>query len=158
MNAFLFNYCFHSLKKNKSYQKKFAKTFSSYFLLKSLNINSFLFDSLKYRTDFLLQKNLLARSFNYNFFFCILKFFLTFFLKNVFKHKNITFNFFQKNIYFLNSKAIKKYIRFNMLNSRSKVTQVVKKVFRKTKRKHFILGLKIGFFGRYEKKLRNKSV
>lgn len=45
-----------------------------------------------------------------------------------------------------------------MLNSRNKVSQIVKKVFRKTKRKYFILGLKIGFFGRYEKKLRNKSV
>jgi hypothetical protein len=45
-----------------------------------------------------------------------------------------------------------------MLNKRSRVTQVVKKVFKKTKKKYFILGLKIGFFGRYEKKLRNKSV
>jgi len=45
-----------------------------------------------------------------------------------------------------------------MANSRNKVAQVVKKVFRKTKRKYYILGLKIGFFGRYEKKLRNKNV
>ena len=87
-----------------------------------------------------------------------MNFFLTFFLKNVFKHNKITFNFFQKEIYFLNAKTIKKYIRFNLLNTRVKVAQTVKKVFRKTKRKYFILGLKIGFFGRYEKKLRNKNV
>ena len=106
----------------------------------------------------MLKKNFLHRTFNYKFFFRVLTFFLSFFLKKVFKHKNITFNFFQKNILFLNSNSIKKYIRFNLLNTRSKVTQVVKKVFRKTKKKYFILGLKIGFFGRYEKKLRNKSV
>jgi hypothetical protein len=79
-------------------------------------------------------------------------------LKKVFQHKNFIFNFFQKNNLLLNAKSIKKFIRFSMEKNRSRVTQVVKKVFRKTKRKYFILGLKIGFFGRYEKKLRNKSV
>jgi hypothetical protein len=106
----------------------------------------------------ILQKNLSARSFNYNFFFRLLSFFLSFFLKKVFQHKNFIFNFFQKNNLLLNAKSIKKFIRFSMEKNRSRVTQVVKKVFRKTKRKYFILGLKIGFFGRYEKKLRNKSV
>jgi hypothetical protein len=124
-----------------------------------LNKKSYLFkDFLKNDELFLLQKNFLYRSFNYKFFFHVLKIFLSFFLKKVFGHNKINFNFFQKKLSFLNSNSIKKYIRFNMLNNRSRVTQVVKKVFKKTKKKYFILGLKIGFFGRYEKKLRNKSV
>lgn len=108
--------------------------------------------------SFLIQKNILSRSFNYSFFFRILTFFLTFFLQKVFQHKSFNFNFFQKNSLLINANSIKKFIRLGMERSRSKVSQVVKKVFRKTKKKYFILGLKIGFFGRYEKKLRNKSV
>lgn len=158
LNSFLFNYCSFSLRKNKKYKKFFLKSFNSYFLFKSVCTNLFIFRKQFFNNNFLLQKNLLSRVFNYKFFFRVLTFFLSFFIKKVFKHEKINFNFFQKNIYFLNSNAIKKYIRFNVSYTRSKVSQIVKKVFRKTKRKYFILGLKIGFFGRYEKKLRNKSV
>lgn len=161
LNNFIINYCFFSLKRDKKYKKLFLKIFNSYFLFKGFSSKTFFFNKaycLKSNNDFLLQKNVLSRTFNYRFFFRILTFFLTFFLKKVFNHKKITFNFFQKQTYFLNAKAIKRYIRFNLLNTRNKVTQTVKKVFRKTKKKYFILGLKIGFFGRYEKKLRNKSV
>lgn len=159
LNNYIFNYCTFSLKKDKKYKKIFLKVFNSYFLYKSLIPNSFLLNyAFNDENIFLLERNALSRSLNYTFFFRILTFFLTFFLKKVFNHKKITFNFFQKKVYFLNANTIKKYIRFNLLNSRNKVTQTVKKVFRKTKKKYFILGLKIGFFGRYEKKLRNKSV
>jgi hypothetical protein len=161
LNNYITNYCFFSLKKGKEYKKRFLKTFNYYFLLKSFGAKRFFLNNAYYKgnyNDFLLQKNFLSRVFNYGFFFRILNFFLSFFLKKIFNNKKITFNFFQKKTYFLNAKTIKKYVRFNLLNTRSKVTQTVKKVFRKTKKKYFILGLKIGFFGRYEKKLRNKSV
>lgn len=161
LNNYILNYSFFSLRNNKNYKKFFSKVFNSYFFFKGLGSKFFFFNNsycVNENNAFLLQKNILSRVFNYSFFFRVLTFFLTFFLKKVFNHNKITFNFFQKKIYFLNAKAIKKYIRFNLLNTRSKVTQTVKKVFRKTKKKYFILGLKIGFFGRYEKKLRNKSV
>lgn len=159
LNNFLFNYSVFLFNKDKMFKKMFFKKFNYYFLNQNLNKSCYLFkDFLKNDDFFLLQKNFLNRSFNYNFFFSILKIFLTFFLKKVFGHSKVNFNFFQKKLNFLNSNSIKKYIRFNMLNNRSRVTQVVKKVFKKTKKKYFILGLKIGFFGRYEKKLRNKSV
>ena len=156
LNSFLFNYSIFFLKK-RNYKRKFLKIFSKYLIFKNLNSNFFLIKTKKIES-ILLQKNFLSRAFNYKFFFRVLTFFLTFFLNKVFKHKKINFNFFQKNILFLNANAVKKYIRFNIFNSRSKVNQIVKRVFKKTKKNYFILGLKIGFFGRYEKKLRNKSV
>jgi hypothetical protein len=152
----LFNYCSFLLKNSKKCKKKKLKKFNYYFLFKSLKINSFFLKN--FNNKLLLQKNFLSRVFNYKFFFRILACFLSFFIKKVFKHEKVNFSFFQKNVYFSNANAVKKHIRFNMMNSRARVTQIVKKVFRKTKKKIFVLGLKIGFFGRYEKKLRNKSV
>lgn len=123
---------------------------------KSISRNSFLFNSSKQQN--IIQKNSVSRVLNYKFFFNVLSFFLSFFLKKIFGHKNVFFNFFKKNKIFYNALSIKDFIDFNMGKNRSKVTQVVKKVFKKSRKKYYILGLKIGFFGRYEKKLRNKSV
>lgn len=107
--------------------------------------------------NFIIQKNSLLKNFNLKFFFRLLSFFLSFFLKNVFQHKNFTFNFFQKNNFFLNAQFLKSIIQ-NSVSNKNKISHIIKKIFRKTKKKIAIIGLKIGYFGRYEKKLRNKKV
>lgn len=157
LSSFLFRYCFFSLKKSKQFKKQYLNVFNSYFLNKNLNRSIFLNFKL-YNNISILQKNSSFRSFNYNFFFSILSLFLSFFLKKVFKHSNFLFNFFKKDNHLRDAKSIKQFVSFNMKKNRSRMTQVIKKVFKKTRKKYNILGLKIGFFGRYEKKLRNKNV
>jgi hypothetical protein len=157
LNTFLFKYCFFLLKNAKKYKKHYLNFFNSYFLNKNLDKNALLFLFNKNKIN-VIQKNSSSRGLNYSFFFNVFSFFLSFFFKKVFKHKNFYFNFFNKTEMFNNAKAIEEFIKYSMLKNRSKVTQTVKKVFRKTRKKYHIVGLKIGFFGRYEKKLRNKSV
>lgn len=158
LTGFLFKYCFFSFKNQKEYKKKYLKILNYFFLPKTINIRSFVENTYLKKLQ-LLQKNQICRTFNYSFFFRILSFFLTFFLKKVFLHSKFLFNFFQKTNRLSNSESIKKFIRFTIKsNNRNKVSQTVKKVFRKLRKKYQILGIKIGFFGRYEKKLRNKKV
>lgn len=154
----LLKYFFFNYKDKKKYKKYYLKKYNFYFLNKNLKINSLLYFDTQRSLSNILQKNILFRSFNYKFFFRVLSLFLSFFLKKVFKHDNFFFNFFKKNSLLYNAKSIKQFIRFGMSKNRSRMTQVVKKVFKKTRKKYFVLGLKIGFFGRYEKKLRNKNV
>lgn len=156
-SVFLFKYCFFLLKNKWNFRKNSFYFFNSYFFNKIFKKTPFIIFAKKPSSS-LLQKNLLLKNFNLNFFFRLLSFFLSFFLKNIFQHKNIVFNFFQKNVFFLNANALKTMVQFGVTRSRNKVAHIVKKIFRKTKKKIFILGLKIGFFGRYEKKLRNKKV
>lgn len=158
LSNFLFNYCSFLLKKKQIFKFKYLNFFNTYIVSKNFILNNFINYNYKLNNRFIIEKNFQSRALNYKFFFDILTVFLTFFLKKVFKHSHFNFNFFQKNSNFLSAKGIKRLIRFNMQKNRSRVTQVIKKVFKKTKRKYFILGLKIGFFGRYEKKLRNKDV
>ena len=158
LSSFFLNYCSFLIKKKQNFKNKYLTFLNTFIVSKKFRINSFINFNYKINNNYILEKNFQSRFLNYKFFFNILVVFLTFFLKKIFKHNNFNFNFFQKNSNFLSAKSIKRFIRFNMQKNRSRVTQVVKKVFRKTKKKYYILGLKIGFFGRYEKKLRNKSV
>lgn len=158
-SSFLLKYCFFSFINKRNFFKKSFFLNNSYFFNRAFKKKTlFIFSKKNFLYSSFLQKNSSLKSFNFNFFFRLLSFFLSFFLKNIFQHKTFVFNFFQKNIFYLNANTLKSLIHFSVIKNKSKVAHIVKKIFRKTKKKIFILGLKIGFFGRYEKKLRNKKV
>lgn len=139
---------------NYYHKKKFINKF---FFFKNFKFYNHLFKNLKFlkitKNNFFLEQDYIPLKFILIFF----KKYLEYFLKNIFKIKNIFINFFEKFSYRLSSKFIKRFIKFEIYKKGYRVNHIINLIRKDLIMDVSILGFKLGYFGRYQKRLRNKD-
>lgn len=137
------------------YSKK--KFINKFFFYKDFKYFNLLLKNLKFlklkNNLFFLEKNYIPVK-NILLFF---KRYLEYFLKNIFKIKKLYINFFEKFSYRLSSKFIKRFLKFEIYKKGYRVNHIINLIRKDLIMDVSILGFKLGYFGRYQKRLRNKD-
>jgi hypothetical protein len=141
LKNFILNYFF--FKHNPLIKNK--KIFNNYFLNNEYTKNFNILNSRIKKKDFL----------RYLFFF--FKSFLIFFFNNIFYNKKIVINFLNQNEFFASSNYLSNFIKMRV-SQKYRVLHIVGLLFNNLLKKSSIVGLEIGLFGRYQKKLRNRKI
>jgi hypothetical protein len=149
------------LKKKK---KKKIKTFILnlfYYKKKTKNINKLFFKNYFLNNEYnnfiscpfmrITKKNFI------NYFIFFFKSFLIFFLNNIFYNKKIILNVLIQNEFFNSSNYLSKFIKMRVLQ-KYRVLHIIGLLFNNLLKNSSIIGLNVGVFGRYQKKLRNRKV
>jgi hypothetical protein len=82
---------------------------------------------------------------------------LEYFFYKIFKIKKIFVNIFEKNSYRVSSKFLKYFIKFEIYKKGFRIKHIMNIIKKDLIFDVSILGFKLGFFGRYQKRLRNKD-
>jgi len=134
------------LKKNNFFLKR---VFNQY------NINNIFFNRFHLlKKIYFFYKN---KNFINFFFFSFIKNFIIFFLNNIFFHNKIILNFFNNNEFFNSSEGLFNFLRMR-ISQKYQVSHILNLLFNNLKKKKSIIGIEIGLFGRYQKKLRNRNI
>lgn len=91
------------------------------------------------------------------YFFFFFKSFLIFFLNNIFYNKKIIINILIQREFFNSSTYLSKFIKMRILQ-KYRVLHIIGLLFNNLLKQSSIVGINIGVFGRYQKKLRNRKV
>jgi hypothetical protein len=124
--------------------------------------NYYYFESYKKKKKLILFKNInfnnyLKKNLNEKFINFFLKKFIKFFFYKIFFIKNILINFYFKKFTGF-SNGLKNLILMR-LKSKYRISHYINLLYKTLLNNNFsIIGLKIGYFGRYKKKLRNKKI
>ena len=141
---FLFYNKFLKKKKKKSIYSKFF-----FYNINLLNFNKVFFLNYFYKKK--KKKNFLK------YFFFFMKSLLLFFLNNIFYNKKVIINFLNQNEFYNSSESLSNFIKMRVFQ-KYKVLHIVNLLFNNLLKKKGIIGIEIGLFGRYQKKLRNRKV
>jgi hypothetical protein len=82
---------------------------------------------------------------------------LIFFFNNIFYNNKIILNFLNQNEFFSSSNYLSNFIKMR-ISQKYRVLHIVGLLFNNLLKKSNIIGLEIGLFGRYQKKLRNRKI
>jgi len=118
------------------------------------NLNFFNLNKLFFLNYFYKKNN--KKQFKKYFLFFI-KSFLLFLLNNIFFNKKIILNFLNQKEFFNSANNLSCFIKMRVFQ-KYKVLHIVNLLFNNLIKKKSIVGIEMGLFGRYQKKLRNRKV
>lgn len=138
------------LKKNNFQNVNYINNFNNNYNNNTIFFNKF-YSSKKI---YFLNKN---NNFLNFFFFSFIKNFIIFFLNNIFFHNKIIINFFNQNEFFNSTESLVNFLRMR-IQQKYQVSHILNLLFNNLKKKKSIIGIELGLFGRYQKKLRNRNI
>jgi len=147
-----FKYFLNFLVYNKFLKKKKKRSIYSKFFFYNINLINF---NKVFFLNYFYKKKKKKNFLKYFFFF--MKSLLLFFLNNIFYNKKVIINFLNQNEFYNSSESLSNFIKMRVFQ-KYKVLHIVNLLFNNLLKKNGIIGIEIGLFGRYQKKLRNRKV